>query len=104
MNEKTVLSVHDLSKRWDVSENTIRSMVSDHVLKPLPIFKTYKFSIHHILELEGINDIHPLSPLERRRLERENNELKEIVEKQDNVIREIVAPGISYISMREEKK
>lgn len=82
-----VLSISDLSKRWGISEPTIRKMSDSGKLRRLSFFNSPRFAIKDILEIESNGDIKSLDPIEKTKLEfkiktqqAEINNLKEALE------------------------
>lgn len=92
MEDFKLLTVKDLAKRWQCNEVTIRGYVSDGIIKPCKGVPGVKFHPRHIEKLEGV-ELERFSPLERRRLEREVEELKELVRLQNETLRKIAALG-----------
>lgn len=70
-----LLSVKDLSIRWQKDEGTIRRYIKEGILSPCNGVPGMMFHPKYIAELEGIQ-IEKFSPLEKRRLENEKNELQ----------------------------
>ncbi len=65
MEEKIVLTVADLAKRWRCSESYIRNMVSSGKLKTMPELPGVRFLVRYIEELENLGmDFDNLSPFE----------------------------------------
>lgn len=86
---KTLLSVKDLSDRWDYSETKIREMVTEGKLKRWEFDeKSIRFSLAYIEKLEKLDDKDRMSPFERKKLEleierlnKENERFKGIISK-----------------------
>lgn len=90
MTEKTVLTVAELAKRWQCSESAIRSMVSTRNLKTVHDAPGVRFLVKYIEEREAIGlELDPLSPFERRRLEKERDYWKERAESFENILKKI---------------
>ncbi len=90
MEEKTVLTVSDLAKRWQCSESAIRSMLSTRKIKAIPDVPGIKFLVKYIEELEELGtQINPLSPTERRRLEKERDYWKDRAAKLEEILKKI---------------
>ena len=90
MTEKTVLTVAELSKRWQCSENAIRTKVNSRKLKIIPDAPGQKFLLSYIEQLEALGmDTDPLSPFERRRLEKERDSWKIKAENLENILKKI---------------
>jgi hypothetical protein len=75
-----LLTQQDLADRWQVEVRTIENYRKSGIIQPVKGIPTIRFTEQHILELEGLK-LDKMSPIERRRLEREINELKCEVEK-----------------------
>lgn len=71
-----LLTKKDLAERWQVTTATIDRWMSDKIITPVKGIPSIRFNPYHILELEGVK-IDKLSPLERKRLEKEIQELKD---------------------------
>jgi hypothetical protein len=76
--EQTLLSRQDLAKRWGYeSTKAIIDMEQEGVITRVPMVSSPRYSINEILEIENFGqEINPLSPIERRRLEKENTDLR----------------------------
>lgn len=71
MEEVTLISRNSLAKRWDFdSPNTIITYESEGVLIRNPNFKVPRYYMEEVLKIEALKEINPLSPLERRRMEK----------------------------------
>ena len=86
--EQTLISRQNLAKRWNYeSTKPIEAFEKAGVLRRVPLPNSIRYSIEEIEQIENLGqDINPLSPLERRRLERriellkkENAKLKEMI-------------------------
>ncbi|MBE6061224.1 MAG: transcription factor [Clostridium sulfidigenes] len=76
-SEKTLISRNTLTERWDFeSPSTIINYEHQGILTRNPNFKAPKYYIEEVLKIESLKEINPLSPLERRRLERRVEELE----------------------------
>lgn len=90
MEEKTVFTVADLAKRWQCSDNAIRSMVNTRKLKKIPGVPGIKFLVRYIEDLEELGmDTDPFSQFERRRLEKERDYWKGRAEKLEEILKKI---------------
>lgn len=87
-----LLTKKDLAERWQVSITTINRWVDDKVITPVKGIPSIRFNPYHILELEGVK-IDRLSPLERKKLEKEIQELKDRItelEKENTEMQEYI--------------
>ena len=75
----------DLADRWQVTESSIDNWRREGILTVCKGVPAVRFSPQHIAELEGVK-LEKFSPMERRRLEKENEELKIKLEKTQNII------------------
>jgi len=74
--EKTLFSVNELATRWGFGENTVRSLVNEGKLPRVKNLSSTRIHINVIRKFEGLDEIDPMSPLERRRLENRINKLE----------------------------
>ena len=74
--EKTLLSKKELADWWSISISTLDRRIKEGTIKPIKGHKVPRFNIYDVLKAEGA-DVSKMSPFERRRLEREIEELKE---------------------------
>ncbi len=88
--EQTLFSRKDLAERWGISTSTLDRRVREGVISPVKGMKTPQFSLESILKVEGVDK---LSPLERRRLEREiqslQDEIKQLEEENRSIKRQL---------------
>lgn len=83
-----LLTKKDLMERWQLSSGTIDNYLKDGILVPVKGITAVRFNLQHILELEGTK-LDRLSPIERKRLERELEEWKTRAEKAEAALRRI---------------
>ena len=88
MGNVVLLTVKDLTVRWQKDERTIRRYIADGVLVPCKGVPGIMFHPKYISELEGI-ELEKRSEFEFRTLERENANLKRENEELKNIIREL---------------
>lgn len=76
--EQALLSRQDLAKRWGFSDTRVLiNYEQSGILKRVPKIPVPRYSLRQIEEIESVGiDINPLSPIERRRLERELEQVK----------------------------
>ena len=72
---KTLITREELAERWPFDTRTIQRYEADGVLTRNPNFKKPTYYMEEILKLEG-TEFNPLSPIERRRLERKVEDLE----------------------------
>lgn len=75
--EKTLFSRRDLMERWGVSYQSIVNYENNGTLTRNPHFDNPMYYLEEVLKIESLDgDINPLSPLERRRLEKRIQDLE----------------------------
>lgn len=75
--EKVLLSRSSLCERWDFkSEQSLINYENDGTLTRNPNFKVPRYYMEEIIQIEALKEINPLSPLERRRLEKKVADLE----------------------------
>ncbi|WP_102400174.1 histidine kinase [Haloimpatiens massiliensis] len=85
-----LLTQKDLAERWQVSVKAIESYRQQGILTPIEGIPSIRFNPQHIAELEGTR-IERFSPLERRRMEREMEVLKQENEKLKGILSQTLA-------------
>lgn len=95
IQEVRALTIKDLAKRWQVTPPTIDNYIKDGILTRMPI-PSVRFSLDEIEKLEGVEP-NPLSPLERKRFEVENQKLKEEIILLRETVREIYSKINKFI-------
>ena len=77
---QTIYSVNEIAERWGLSPSSVREMEKDGKLHRLPDIPGVRFSAAEVLQLESVGlDARAMSAWERRNLEAEIRELKEII-------------------------
>ena len=74
--EKTLLTRKELCERWGLSYNTICNYETSGTLIRNPNFENPMYYIEEIIKIESLQEPKPLSPLERRRLEKKVEDLE----------------------------
>lgn len=76
--EQTLLSRQDLAKRWGFSSTkVIENYELSGIIKRVPNLPTPRYSVYEIEKLEMVGqNLNPLSPLERKRLEKRIEDLE----------------------------
>ncbi len=95
--EQKLLTKKDLAQRWQVTERTINTYITDKVVQPVKGIPVLRFTEQHILELEGVK-LDKMSPLERRKLEHEIEKLKLENEKLKNTVSKILTETLQVIN------
>ncbi len=88
MENITVLTVPQLAERWQCTRQQIYSMIDQHRIKPIENLPKHRFSIEYIKELETVG-VDPLSPFERKKLERTIDGLEKRLEEKERLLMEI---------------
>lgn len=75
--EKALISRKSLAERWDYdSTRAIVDMEQEGIITRIPEVSSPRYSMEEILKIENLGkEANPLSPLERRRLERKIDDL-----------------------------
>ncbi len=90
MADVAVLKVDELMERWKLSESSIRNMVASGNLKTIQGIPGVRFSLKYIESRESAGlELDPLSPFERRRLEKERDYWKEKAENLEGILKKI---------------
>lgn len=76
--EKVLISRKTLAERWDYeSTRAIIDMEQEGIITRIPEVSSPRYSVEEILRIENLGkEANPLSPLERRRLEKRIDELE----------------------------
>ena len=90
MADVAVLKVDELMKRWKLSESSIRNMVASGNLKTIQGIPGVRFSLKYIEDREAVGlDYDPLTPFERRKLEKERDYWKKRAEDFESILKKI---------------
>lgn len=95
--EQILLDRKALSERWGVSIQAIINYENDGVIKRNPNIPTPRYNLYDIQKIEG-SQLDPLSPIERKRLEREVYEWKIKYEDLRKVLGNILAESSKVIN------
>lgn len=98
MDSIKLLTVKDLAKRWNKDEGTIRRYISEGTISPCEGVPGNMFHPNYIEKLEGV-ELERFSPIEKRRLERENAELKKKYENIKIILANILAESSKVINL-----
>lgn len=91
--EDKLLTQQDLAKRWQVTVATIENYRKEGILQPVKGIPVIRFSLHYILELEGVK-LEQFSPILKRRMEREIEELRQ----ENQRLKEIIGGALAVMS------
>ncbi|OSA88359.1 UNVERIFIED_ORG: transcription factor [Clostridium botulinum] len=75
--EKTLFTRKDLMERWGVSYQSICNYENNGMLTRNPNFDNPMYYEEEVTKIESLKELNPLSPLERRRLEKRIRELED---------------------------
>lgn len=89
MQLNKLLTQKDLAERWQVSVKAIESYRQQGIITPVEGIPSIRFNPQHIAELEGTK-IERFSPLERRRMERELEGLRQENEKLKGILSNVL--------------
>ena len=93
-----LLSQKDLAERWQVTEESIRNWRNQGIIQPVKGLPALRFTMQHILELEGVK-LEQFSPLLKRRMERELEELREENQRLKKIIGNMLAEASQVIGI-----
>lgn len=91
--EKTLISRSELAERWGLGTKTIEKYEQEGVITRVPKISTPRYTIAEIEKIEGIKE-NPLSPLERKKLEREIAKLSKVIDAQRKLLQKYAAVSI----------
>lgn len=94
----SLLTQKELAERWQVSEESIRNWRNEGIIQQAKGVPVIRFTMQHILELEGVK-LEQFSPLLKRRMEREMEELREENQKLKKIIGNILAETSQVIGI-----
>ena len=93
-----LLTQKDLAERWQVSEQTIRIWRQEGIIQPVKGIPVPRFSMQHILELEG-EELEKFSPILKKQMEREIEKLQEENQRLKNILGRILAEASQVIGI-----
>jgi len=83
-----LLTKKDLATKWQVSEKAIDDYRAKGIITAVKGLPSVRFTTQHIADIEGTK-LERFSPLERKKLEREVEELKIKLENAEKVIAQV---------------
>jgi DNA-binding transcriptional MerR regulator len=95
---KDLLTQSELAQRWQVTEETIRNWRNQGIIQPVKGLPVIRFTMQHILELEGVK-LEQFSPLLKRRMEKELEELREENQRLKKIIGNVLAETSQVIGI-----
>ncbi|HGG0416140.1 TPA: histidine kinase [Clostridium sporogenes] len=93
-----LLTQKDLAERWQVSIKAIESYRKDRIITPVDGIPSIRFNPQHIAELEGTK-LDRFSPIERKRMERELEELRLENEKLKGILTNVLSETSKIINL-----
>lgn len=96
--EKTLLDRKELSERWGVTTRTIINYEESGLITRNPHFDKPMYYLEEIQRIDRYNS-NPLSPFERKRLEKENRELKEKLNLFQNILTKVISVGSESMNL-----
>lgn len=85
--EKTLITRKELCERWGLHYNTICNYENNGMLTRNLHFDSPMYYMEEIIKIELLNEPNPLSPIERRRLERRIEDLEKEINNYKGKIR-----------------
>lgn len=83
-----LLTKKDLAEKWQMSEKAIDDYRAKGIITAVKDLPSIRFTPQHIAEIEGVK-LERFSPLERKKLEREVEELKLKLKRAEDVIAQV---------------
>ena len=96
--ENKLLTQKELAERWQVTEESIRNWRNEGIIQPAKGVPIIRFTMQHILELEGVK-LEQFSPLLKRRMEREIEELQDENQKLKRIIGNVLRETSEVIGL-----
>lgn len=97
-----LLTKKDLAQKWQVSEQAIDDYRARGIITPVKGLPSVRFNPQHISEVEGTK-LERFSPIERRKLEREIEELKLQLARAEEFISKIQMASVTYNYLKIEQ-
>ncbi|WP_304519588.1 histidine kinase [Clostridium tagluense] len=94
-----LLTKKDLAEKWQMSEQSIDDYRAKGIITAVKGLASVRFTPQHIAEIEGIK-LERFSPLERRRLEIENEKLKLQLSKAEEIIAKVQTLSTGHIYLK----
>ncbi len=96
MQEK-FFTMQELADRWDVDITTIRNWRNQGIITQCKGVPAIRFLPQYIAELEGVK-LEPFSPLLKKKMEREIEELKEENSRLKQTLNSMISEGLKVIN------
>ena len=98
-----LLTQRDIAERWQLSVRAVEDCRKAGLITAVNGVPRIRFNPQHIEELEGTK-LERFSPFERKRLEIENEGLRQTNEKYKAIITKIVAAGAEIFTLKDSIK
>jgi DNA topoisomerase IA len=95
---KDLLTQSELAERWQVTEESIRKWRNEGIIQTAKGVPVIRFTMQHILELEGVK-LEKFSPLLKRKMEQELEELREENQRLKKIIGNVLAETSQVIGL-----
>lgn len=77
-SEKILINRRSLAERWDFeSTESIQNYEKRGILTRNPNFEAPRYYMEEVIKIESLGEVNPLSPLERRKLEKRIKDLED---------------------------
>lgn len=96
--EDKLLSQKELAERWGVTVASIENWRKEGLIQAAKGVPVIRFTMQHILELEGVK-LEKFSPLLKRKMERELEELREENQRLKKIIGNVLAETSQVIGL-----
>ena len=96
--DNKLITQKDLAERWQMSVKSIESYRQQGLITPVEGLPAIRFNPQHIAELEGTK-LERFSPLERKRMERELEQLKQENEKLKGILSKVLSDVSEVINL-----
>ena len=96
--DEKLISVKELAYKWGKNEDTIRRYITEGVITPCKDVPGIMFHPKYISKLEGV-ELERFSPLEKKRLENENRELKKRITQLKSVLTNILRESSKIVDL-----
>ena len=92
-----LLTKKELIKRWKITQPTMDRWIREGVISPAKGIPSPRFPLRKVMELEGVK-LEPFSPLLKKKMEREIEELKEENSRLKQTLNSMISEGLKVIN------
>ena len=96
---RTLLTRGDLAERWGVDVRTIANWENEKIIQRVDGIPLPRYALDHIEAIEGVKDLNRFSPLERKRLERELEDVRKENEILKSILSNILAESAKVVCL-----